>query len=69
MVAGNGGTVTYEWLASDDGTTYQAVSGGSGASVSLSFAVPGYYYVEVILKRGSTTVTSDPAAITVGPIL
>ncbi len=69
VVAGNGGTVTYEWLASGDGTTYQAVSGGSGASVSLSFAVPGYYYLEVILKRGSTTVTSDPAAITVGPIL
>lgn len=66
VATSNGGPVAYQWFVSDDGTTYHPVSDGAGRSVSLSFAVPGYYYVKVILTRGSTSVPSDPAAITVG---
>lgn len=68
VATSNGGPVAYQWFVSDDGTTYHPVSDGAGRSVSLSFAVPGYYYVKVILTRGSTSVPSDPAAITVGPL-
>jgi len=65
---GNGGKVTYQWLVSaDGGATYAPVTNGNGRSVSLTFTLPGYYYVEVIVTRGKTSVTSDPAAFTVGP--
>lgn len=67
VATSNGGTVTYQWLVSDDGTTYQPVDAGpDGRSVSLSFPLPGYYYLEVTLTRGQTSVTSDAAAFTVG---
>jgi hypothetical protein len=67
VATSNGGTVGYQWLVSDDGSAYRPVDlGPDGRSVSLTFALPGYYYVEVVLTRGSTSVTSEPAAFTVG---
>jgi hypothetical protein len=70
QVADNGGTVTYQWLASDDGgSTFHAVPDNTHQTLDVSFAVPGYYSLEVQVTRGSTTVTSVAAAITVGPIL
>ncbi len=67
VAATNGGTVSYQWLISDDGVTYAPADlGPDGRSVSLTFALPGYYYVEVVLTRDSTSITSDPAAFTVG---
>lgn len=68
VATSNSGKVQYRWLVSDDGgATYAPVPKGDGRSVSLTFALPGYYYVEVTVTRGTTSVTSDPAAITVGP--